>query len=405
MLQAVPEFMEEGRDLIEAHQRRFSVHGRSLIADEVGDREAYTRIVARREANATPHAIVHPRSAPLLAGTRVGVEEEGGDFVARFISKPEEPDVGMPDVGLAVRGLDTNAKELLGQGKEAVEHFGQRKIRPQFLFVVRVILLAKSFGPIARIPMVEVVGFLGSPFGRDGPQGIEFHPRGLEGGGAKRLEQFGNGVDARGHLARKAEFRGGGKTEQRRFLGAQGEHALDQRSVVPLALPRLGLVGPVEFFAQISPLRVVEESDGTGRVESELPGTGLRAGARLPRFPGRLGTELPQAGRGARHFRGIAKPERPSPGGVENPVVELSGEASDFLLNRIESAALFALEAHSAMTRLSDQAFDDAFLGRTKLIPLCPSTQFFQGPVERKTLGLLERKAHDLGLDALEGGA
>ena len=51
----------------------------------------------------SPHAFIHPCAAALVGGTGIRVKIKRRDSCACFILDPEEPHIGMPDWGFAVR--------------------------------------------------------------------------------------------------------------------------------------------------------------------------------------------------------------------------------------------------------------------------------------------------------------
>ena len=120
MLKAVTEFVEQGRDLVEAHEGWALAHRGSLVADQVGHGES-NGCVAAGQASATAHALIHPGAPALFSGARVRVEEKSRNFLSVSPEDPEEAHVGMPHVGLSIGRLDAHIEEAPRQGEEAVE--------------------------------------------------------------------------------------------------------------------------------------------------------------------------------------------------------------------------------------------------------------------------------------------
>jgi hypothetical protein len=109
VLEAVAELVEERLDLVERHERRLPVDGGRLVAHQVRHR------LPDPDGRAPPSdALVHPCPAALLGRPAVGIEKEGRERRPVGVGDPEEADVGMPRLRLAVGGRDADAEEPLG---------------------------------------------------------------------------------------------------------------------------------------------------------------------------------------------------------------------------------------------------------------------------------------------------
>ena len=207
----------------------------------------------------------------------------------------------MPDRGLAIGGLDADAKQAAAEGKQPLQHRRQGEVGPQGFAIEREAFLAQHLGPEAHIPGLQVAGFGGAVAGGALAQLVQFHLGHGEGRGAQLLQQ---GLDAGhrvGHLGRQAHLGPVGKAQPAGLVAPQGEDCFDQGPVIERA--RLGGfvgagsaagvaagigrpalargpadMGAVELLAQGAVAAVLEEGDIAGHVQAQQPGAGLGAG-------------------------------------------------------------------------------------------------------------------------------
>ena len=78
VLETVAELVEQGFHLFEGHQARAVPHRRALVADQVGHGQ-HRRAIGAEGAH---QAFVHPGATALAAGTAIGVEVKGGQWLA-----------------------------------------------------------------------------------------------------------------------------------------------------------------------------------------------------------------------------------------------------------------------------------------------------------------------------------
>ena len=103
VVQAVAELVEQRQHVVVREERRMSAARRQEIADEIGHRQ-------RRACGEmfAADALIHPGAAALV-GTRVGIEIEAADGVARRIRDLKEAHVRMPQRNSVARA-DANIK-------------------------------------------------------------------------------------------------------------------------------------------------------------------------------------------------------------------------------------------------------------------------------------------------------
>ena len=166
VLQGVPELVEQGLDLAEGHQRRLPVDGRRLVADHVGHRPAHAAVGAPLAVEAG----AHPGAAALVGGAAVGVQVEGGAGGAILLGHPEEADVRVPDLRLAVRRGDHHAEQPPRQPEQPLQHGRQREVGPQLLFPEGVALLAQALGPEGDVPQGQLEARVAGPRAGEGAQ-------------------------------------------------------------------------------------------------------------------------------------------------------------------------------------------------------------------------------------------
>lgn len=136
VLETVTEFVKQGFNFSERHQRGLACHRWRSIAGQVRHRLA-THHFALANAN------IHPCSAALVCWAGVGIEEEGRDVLPSFIVLQfaillrqeesqlcsycsyldvEKAHIWMPDLGLAICCFNGDAKQSVGQCEHAVQY-------------------------------------------------------------------------------------------------------------------------------------------------------------------------------------------------------------------------------------------------------------------------------------------
>lgn len=260
----VAHLVEERLHVAEGEQRGRAADGRRSVAGEVCDWRAAEHLRAAR-------ADVHPRAAALVGGAAVRVEKEGRALLARLaIEQLVEGDVRMPDLRLAGRGHDRNAKEPLDQSKEAGEHRAQREVGAQLLLREGEDALAPALRPEGHVPQCERLGL--PVLGRERAQRRELRLRGREGRFAHGLEQIGDGLRLRGHLARERDVRVRRAAEQRSHACAQLQDAPHARRVVKAAAgARARDECAVDPLAQAAVRGVLHERGVAGPVQRDEP--------------------------------------------------------------------------------------------------------------------------------------
>ena len=203
----------------------------------------------------------------------------------------------MPDRGLAIGGLDADAKQAAAEGKQALQYRRQGEVGPQGFAIEREALLAQHLGPEAHIPGLQVAGFGGAVAGGALAQLLQFRRGHGEGRGAQLLQQRLDTGHRVGHFGGQAELRPVGQAQPARLVAPQGEDCFDQGPVVERLCLRgfvgavVGAViagvalaggpadmGAVELLAQAPVTAVLEEGGKAGHVQAQQPGAGLGAG-------------------------------------------------------------------------------------------------------------------------------
>jgi hypothetical protein len=124
VLQAVAELVEDRLHLAERHEAWRLAHGRRLVADDVGHRNALAALLLGAQQTAAVHARVHPSAAVLLLRPGVRVQEEPRNhlLVAFGAAHVEKAHVRVPHLGLAVRCFDRHAKQPRREREQPIQN-------------------------------------------------------------------------------------------------------------------------------------------------------------------------------------------------------------------------------------------------------------------------------------------
>ena len=344
VLQRVPELVEKGLHLVEAHDRRRAADGNALVADQHGHGQhalAVGAFVARAE-------IVHPGSAAFCRGAAVGVEEEAGARRAVGVRDAEEADVRMPDGRFAVGGEDGDAEQPFGQTEKAFQHARKQKIAAQLFVAVVVQVFALTFRPKGVVPGGER-GLFETVRTRESQQALVFAPRRVRRSLGEPADQIVDGRDRAGRFAGQAEIREGAVTEQAGLFAAQRERAVDDGGVVALSGRGAGHKGAVKRFARAAVAAVHHERHVNRSVERDFPRAGFRRGRVFAGLARGLGGHGEQRGGEAFDLVRRAQDQGEGARGVENVVAERGGELGQFKLNGVEPRLFLWRESHAGL--------------------------------------------------------
>ena len=148
VLQTMAEFVEEGFDLLKAHQAGGLSHGGGLVADQISHRKHEAAVAVA----VTSEAFVHPGSTAFAGGTAVGIQIERGDRFTTTAPDMEETHIAVPDRSLPIGRRDLNIKEAGAEAEQAIEHLRQWEPGAQRFLVQIKPFAPQFFRPVAHVP-------------------------------------------------------------------------------------------------------------------------------------------------------------------------------------------------------------------------------------------------------------
>mmetsp|Transcript_27760 Transcript_27760/g.65566 ORF Transcript_27760/g.65566 Transcript_27760/m.65566 type:complete len:616 (+) Transcript_27760:208-2055(+) len=358
VLQSVARLVEERRHLREGHERRLALDRRRAVAGEVGHRLAV-------EHATLAEADAHPRTTTLVLGARVRVEVEGGDvLLAAGVEDLEELDVGVPLGRLAARLDDVYAEEAVTHAEEAVEHVGQREVRPQLLLLEAEGLLRQPLRPEGHVPQREAL-LLEAALAREGGELGEL----ALGGGQRLGEQHGrelvDGLDVLRHLARHRHLGVRAEAEQLGLLLLEAEDLRQQRRVL---LARARDEGAVKLLAHAPVLEHLHGRQVRRHVEAELPRPRLGRRALGAVLCGTRGEQRERRGWQPLHLGWVGELHRVSLRGVEQVVRVRGRQLGQLHLVGVELLLGLALETDARQLHRLQRGGDDALLRLIELV-------------------------------------
>ena len=194
----------------------------------------------------------------------------------------EELHVRVPERRLAGRLDDVDAEDALGEGEEAVEDVGQRKVGAQLLLLEPELLLRLPLRPVWHVPERERVAAEAPRLG----EGRELGKLALRGGHRLAEEHLGeliDGADALRHLPLERHLGVRLVPQDARLLLPQLEDLADEGRVL-VARPRHERA--VELLAHGALLEELHRRQVRGHVQAHLPRAALRRRPRLARLDG-----------------------------------------------------------------------------------------------------------------------
>ena len=290
-LEGVPEFVEEGVDLAERHERGAPVGRRRLIAAQKCERQNDGAVFADF---ARPE-VVHPGAAVFGFGARIGVEVEIRLRFSGGIEYAEEAHIGMPDGGQPVCGHNCDAEEVAREGEEPLQHGGELEVGAQRLGGKAEKRFNLAARPVGDIPRLERLG--ATVFGGEGLERIELFARLGQRGPADLVDQRKDLRRGVGHAGVEAQFRVVREPEQGRHFAAQFEDFAQVRRVVQLARRGARGTGAVEFLTQVAAFAEFEKRLINGDFERHRPRALFGRGLLVPLGARGMGAQPQHVGR------------------------------------------------------------------------------------------------------------
>mmetsp|Transcript_4918 Transcript_4918/g.10155 ORF Transcript_4918/g.10155 Transcript_4918/m.10155 type:complete len:591 (+) Transcript_4918:470-2242(+) len=233
VLQSVASLVEESFHLPKRHQGRLIPHRRTPIASQIRHRHIEPQRLAFSQT------IGHPRPAPLIRRSRIGIQIKTGNVfpLVALIVQGEEPDVGMPHLH-GPRGIsDFHVENAFDQSEHSLQYRIQSEVGSQFLFFEIECLFLEAFDPEGGVPGHEFgeIGF--GVFGSAGGAGEiggggEFSLGGGEGFFEDEVGEVGDGGDVGCHFGGETHFGVIVKPEQTGHLLPQLQNLLNDEHVI-----------------------------------------------------------------------------------------------------------------------------------------------------------------------------
>ena len=351
-MQAMAEFVEQGGDFVVGQKRGFAAHGRGEVASQVGD-----RMLDAAGGFFAHDALIHPGPAA-LAGARVQVQVKTGPRPAVRPQDIKKQHLLMPGLDPRAR-LDPDAIELLGDGKQALDHLLHGKIRPERLPRNGEFFLAQLFGIVGDIPGLKSpkAGAVGREFAEFGE--FAFRPGAAPGGQiVQKAHDLGRGL---GHFCRQRIMGVAFKAQQAGLFGAVLQDFAHARAVVPLAGVRALIggarhIGGVHCPPEIRVVGVLHDRQITGQVQREQP-------AALARLGGGLGRERERGIRQAGQFGLAGDRFLPGPGRVQQVFLKPGLQPGEFLLNNFVARLVLGAEIDPGQAEIAQGVIDDLLPG------------------------------------------